>query len=198
MGGNMEGLNELAKLIHKRNEVDDEISDIIERPALCSHIGEYIASKIFDIKLEKSSNNKGFDGYFTKKSFNGNFNKKSVNIKFYPKRENILDINPKYLPNYYLVMTGPKSNSTTSLKAKRPLLISNVYLFDSKKLIDKLNKRINKRTKLPIKIGIATSVASEFWEEAEVYPEIKDHFIKTLPNQLKFSKLLNLFNDSLI
>ena len=51
----MKELEELAKLLSKRNKVDSRISDIIMRPAITGHIGEYIASKLFDIKLEKSA-----------------------------------------------------------------------------------------------------------------------------------------------
>jgi hypothetical protein len=51
----IDDLEELAKLLHQRNEIEDRISRIIVRPALNSHIGEYLASKLFNIKLEDSN-----------------------------------------------------------------------------------------------------------------------------------------------
>ena len=44
-------LGELAQLIRKRNEIDNKISNIINRPSEKGHIFEYIASKLFPIKL---------------------------------------------------------------------------------------------------------------------------------------------------
>ena len=48
----------LAKLIKTKNEIEREISAIIERPAIIGHVGEYIASKIFRIQLKQSASNK--------------------------------------------------------------------------------------------------------------------------------------------
>jgi hypothetical protein len=48
----MDNLKELANLIEKRNEIDRKIADIIQRPAIPGHIGEFIASRVFDIQLE--------------------------------------------------------------------------------------------------------------------------------------------------
>jgi len=64
------------------------------------------------------------------------------------------------LPDYFLVMTGPKSAPTSSRGTTAPLCIESVYLFESKSLIPQLKS----------KIGIATSVPSVFWEQAEIYP----------------------------
>ena len=48
-------LNHLAKLLSNRNSIDKEIGDIIGRPALTGHIGEYIAANVFDIALSESA-----------------------------------------------------------------------------------------------------------------------------------------------
>jgi hypothetical protein len=55
-------VEKLAQLIHERNRISEEIARIIGRPALSGHIGEYIASKIFNIRLEESAISKGIDG----------------------------------------------------------------------------------------------------------------------------------------
>ena len=85
-----------------------------------------------------------------------------MNIKIYGKREGLLDITLSNLADYYLVMTGPYSQFITSKGTVRPIVISNVYLFNMKKFLGELKKRA-------VKIGVATSVAKKYWDEAEVY-----------------------------
>ena len=48
-------LQTLAGLIRRRNEVAREITAVIQRPAQIGHIGEFIASRVFDIELEASA-----------------------------------------------------------------------------------------------------------------------------------------------
>ena len=81
-------LRELADRIRRRNAVDGEIAQIIDRPAERGHIGEFIASKIFDITLYRSAAHKGSDGKFA----SGDLRDKTVNIKFYGKREGVLAV----------------------------------------------------------------------------------------------------------
>lgn len=152
-------LAELSQLISARNEVDDFIAAIINRPALVGHIGEYIASQIFDIKLCDSATTQAIDGVFNSGELNG----KSVNIKYYGKQENLLDITPKVLPDFYLVLTGAKGQPTSSKGKTRPFAINSVFLFDAKELIEVLISR-------KVKIGVATSVISSLWNNAQIYP----------------------------
>jgi len=176
-----EKLQSLVRTIKRKNIVDAEIAQIIERPAERSHAGEYIASLIFNIELEKSASAKSIDGHFT----SGNLTGRTVNIKWYGKQERILDISKEDSPDFYLVMTGPKSVSPSSRGATRPWLISYVFLFDSAKLIQDLNN---------VKQGIATSVKKRLWETAEIYPEPRNtQLILTQEQRL----LLGSFGDSL-
>jgi len=170
----------LVELIANWNEIGQEISSIIGRPALPSHIGEYIASGIFDIKLEGSAATKGIDGIFAKGPLKG----KKVNIKLYGRRENILDITLDSLADYYLVLTGPKREPTSSKGTSRPLTISNIYLFNMKELVVKLKRR-------EIKIGTATSIANSYWDEAEIYPRPLNKEIQLTRNQIRMIKLFN-------
>lgn len=103
-------LGKLAELIKRRIKIDSEIARIINRPAERGHVGEFIASVVFDIELEKSATRKGFDGYFRSGKLMG----KTVNIKWYGKNERILDINKNSIPDYYLVMTGEHSQPESS------------------------------------------------------------------------------------
>ena len=160
-------LKHLAYLLHARNANEIEITKIIERPAQLGHVGEYVGSRIFDIVLEKSANQQGIDGYFN----SGSLAEKSVNIKTYGKREGILDIQPEYLPDYYLVLTGPKSTATSSKGSTRPWVINEIFLFEAKPLIARLKKR-------GIKIGTATSVREIEWKDAQIYPESSNSPLK--------------------
>ncbi len=155
----MDDLSRLADLIEKRNALEREIAALIERPAAIGHIGEFIATQIFNITLEKSASFKGIDGRF----LDGLLESRSVNIKWYAKWEGLLDITPEALPDFYLVMTGPKSRLFTSRGGVRPWTIDRVFLFDAKALAEELIKS-------GVKIGIATSVRSIFWENAEIFP----------------------------
>ena len=157
----MTELEELSKLLEKRNAIDSQISQIIRRPAEKGHVGEYIASQIFDIELSVSATNKGSDGFFRKGSLVG----KQVNIKFYAKREGILDVNTTVSPpDYYLVLTGPKSPATSSRNSTRPWIIESVYLFHHQSLVEKLRMK-------GLVMGVATSISKEHWSDAEVYPK---------------------------
>lgn len=177
---NMNNLERLAELIRKRNEIEKEIAEIIGRPGLINYVGEYIASEIFKIELEQSGSEKGIDGRFTQGTLKG----KTVNIKFYPKRENLLDINSDCLPDYYLVLTGPKTSPGSSRGSTRPWVISAVYLFESQRLINELEKR-------GVKIGTATSVISKLWDEAEIYPNQRNGILLLSEEQIQQLKLFS-------
>ena len=152
-------LHGLAELIRERNANEGAITGIIGRPALLGHIGEYIASRIFDIELEKSATNPGSDGRFR----SGPLADTSVNVKCYPKRDGLLDINPKHLPDYYLVLAGPEPKAATSTGKPRPWGIQNVFLFEAARLVARLRR-------LGVKVGIATYVRVQEWEQARIYP----------------------------
>ncbi len=65
IGGNpFTGLERLSDLIRQRNENEVEITHIIGRPAQIGHVGEYLASAIFNIALEESATTPGYDGRF--------------------------------------------------------------------------------------------------------------------------------------
>ena len=156
-------LQRLAGLLRARNANEVEITDVIGRPAQLGHIGEYIAGQIFDVALEQSAVHPGSDGRFRAGPLVG----KSVNIKMYGKREGLLDVRLEYVPDYYLVLTGPKSMAMNSNAATRPWGIDEVFLFEAEPLIDRLRDR-------GVKIGVATSVREEEWESARIYPVSSD------------------------
>jgi hypothetical protein len=174
----MNELEKLADLLTKKRQIDLDISRIIMRPSLPSHIGEFIASRIFGMRLEVSATAKGIDGAFTEGPLKG----RTVNVKLYGKQEGILDITTRSLADYYLVLTGPKSSPVTSRGGTRPLVIDHVYLFEMITLVRSLANR-------NLKIGTATSVAREYWDQAEIYPDQNNKKLILTGEQLRQLRL---------
>ena len=174
----MDELKSLADLIKQRNLIDDEIAAIIDRPAERGHIGEFVAAAIFDIELHESASNKGSDGVFRSGPHKG----RSVNVKFYGKDWGILEISPDDPPDFYLVLTGTKATAASSKGQTSPLTISSAFLFDHHQLVSRLT----------VKIGTATSVRRQFWDEAEIYPNQNDELLQLTPEQLS---MLDMFGD---
>lgn len=175
-------LEDLARMIHARNAIDHEVSKIIGRPAEKGHVGEYIASRVFDITLERSATQKAHDGRFTVGALAG----KTVNIKWYAKREGLLDINEAGVPDFYLVLTGPQASAASSRGTTRPWLIESVYLFPGPGTVHKLRGR-------GVKIGIASSVMALYWNEAEIYPRSNPSLLELSDEQ---RGLLALFSNT--
>ena len=150
----------MASLLAKRNAIDEKIAALIDHPAIRGHVGEWIAQEIFGVTLEESAVQKGFDGRFADGPLAG----QTVNVKWYGKREGLLDINPDGVPDYYLVMTGPKAGAMTSRGQTRPLMITEVFLFDAPALVEQF--RVQKR-----RLGVAAYVRQHEWEAARVYPK---------------------------
>lgn len=148
----------LAELLRERNAIDARIAALIGRPPEKGHLGEYIAAQIFGIRLEHLANAKGIDGYFTAGVLTG----KSVNIKYYGKREGLLAMAAAGSPDYYLVLTGPKSGALSSKGLTRPFVIASVYLFAHEELTAAITAKLD---------PVATSVRAHLWQAAEVYPE---------------------------
>lgn len=155
----MEELSRLANLIEQRNQIAGNITALIGRPAQLGHIGEYIASRVFDITLQESASAKAIDGYFT----NGPLACCSVNVKWYGKQDRLLDMTFHAQPDYYLVFTGPYGHAGSSKGEIRPWTIESVFLFEADELIAVLQER-------GTKIGIATSIPKQYWQAAEIYP----------------------------
>jgi hypothetical protein len=97
--------------------------------------------------------------------------------------EGLLDMDPDNLPDHYLILTGPIGAAASSREVMRPWLISFVYLFDARELLDQLDER-------KVKTGTATSVARQLWQDAELYPEQKSDLLTLNNEQIR---LLSLF-----
>lgn len=174
----MPNLANLAALLKARNSIDAEIAALVGRPAMPGHIGEYIAAHIFGVELMASASHKGIDGHF----HGGELKGLSVNIKWYQTFSGCLDVTPNSLPDFYLVMTGPKRPAAKGIAV--PMSIERVFLFDAPALVAQL--RANKVT-----VGTETSVRKVFWDAAEIYPNSNNPVLTlTLEQRAK----LALFN----
>lgn len=117
-------LAKVARPLHLRNEIDGQIAAIIQRLVAAGHLGEWIASAVFDIELEPSATTAATDGRFRVGKLQG----KTVNIKWYLKRETLLDMTEADVLDYYLVMTGPAAPAASSRGGVRPWRIDSVSL----------------------------------------------------------------------
>jgi hypothetical protein len=59
-----EPMGRIARLLHERNAIDEEIAAITGRPMTSGHLGEWVASRIFDIELEPSAAAAGITASF--------------------------------------------------------------------------------------------------------------------------------------
>ena len=175
----MNDLVRLAELIRQRNAVERKITTVIGRPATTGHLGEFIASKIFRIRLADSASQKGIDGQF----HDGPLAGRSVNIKFYPKHDGPLDLSQVASSDFILVLAGPKSAPASSKGQFRPCVIESVFLFDTTVLIDDLRRR-------GAKFGPATSIRQHYWQAAEIYPVQRSNLLLLSEEQ---RRLLALF-----
>ena len=168
----MNGLEQLAAMIRQRNRVARDIASVIGRPGQMGHIGEFIASQVFGIQLEESASRKAVDGHFTQGPLAGC----SVDIKWYALQEGLLNISPSDLPDFYLVLAGPRSISQSSRGGFRPWTIASVHLFQASELTHDLRKR-------GVKVGVASSVRQVLWQEAEIYPQQRNRRLVLTPGQ---------------
>jgi hypothetical protein len=89
-------MSRLVGLVRKRNEIDGKIASVIGCPAEKDHVGKFLASCLFDIEIESSATEAGFDGRFR----SGSLTDCTVNIKWYAKWEGLLDIKPGRLADF--------------------------------------------------------------------------------------------------
>lgn len=146
-------LARLAGLIRVKNEADLAIAQLIGRPCERGNIGEFVAAKVFAIRLMVSGSHPGHDGIF----HDGPLAGKTVNVKTYSRHESALDIGA-HRCDYSLVLTGPPGQAPAL-----PWVIDSVFLLDQKKLVAKLRTR-------GVKIGTATSARKAEWDAGRIFP----------------------------
>lgn len=176
-----EEIGRIAELLSRRNGIDKEIAAIIQRPMTSGHLGEWIASRIFDIELEASATNAAIDGRFR----SGRLQGRTVNVKWYLKQEGVLDASESAELDYYLVLTGPRSPAGSSRGSIRPWCIQAVHLFEARRLRAEQAAR-------GVKSGDGSSLIRQQWEDAEIYPSDNNSLLRVTADQVDLLKLLSL------
>ena len=75
-----------------------------------------------------------------------------------------MKINEGTLPQFFLVLTGPKAAAGRTAGKPQPWCIEEVYLFNAASLVNDLKTR-------GVKLGVAASIRSVLWNAARIYPE---------------------------
>jgi hypothetical protein len=175
-----ESVARIAALLQERNSIDAAIAKIINRPVTAGHLGEWIASHIFDITLEESAATQGFDGRFR----SGMLRDCTVNIKWYMKRTGLLDTTEFPDLDYYLVLTGPPSPPGSSRGISRPWCIQAVFLFEARQVHAGQASR-------GVRSGIASSVIRKQWDAAEIYPQPRNPLLIATPEQVQMLRMFH-------
>ena len=183
----MENLEQLAGLLKHWNAIGSQIAAVIGRPAQSGHLAEYIASQIFEIRLEDSASSKGIDGHFTKGKLKG----RTVNVKYKGKNDGLLTVDPSGVADVYLVLAGPKSPNRSSRGKSRPWVIESVFIFELKKLISRLDERATQKGRGKARLGTATSISWSDWNEFEIYPRQNSRLINVTDLQRKALRLFS-------
>jgi Family of unknown function (DUF6998) len=178
--GRLDDLRTLAALTRDLNAALTRIAAFLGRPALVGHVGEFIASVVFDIDLNPSASAKGHDGYF---NANSPLAGRSVNVKWATAHDGLIDLSPDIDTDYYLVLAGPRVGAVSSIGKSRLWVIEAVYLLDAAEIVGSL--RAAGRG-----IGVASSVRKQVWESAMLYPESRNPLLVLTEEQ---RKLLALF-----
>lgn len=149
-------LAELAGLLRERDGIEQRIAALTGRSARQGDVGEFIAARVFDIKLAATAVQAGHDGWFQSGPLAGG----TVNIKTYGSVAGGLDIS-SHACDYYVVLSGPPKPAGAVQHHRWG--ISAVYVFDTQRLLAKFTDR-------GIKVGIATSVRAGDLAAAQLYP----------------------------
>ncbi|MCH7904309.1 MAG: hypothetical protein IH944_07045 [Armatimonadetes bacterium] len=176
----MKDLEELAVAISQVNIASDRVASIIGRPALRGHIGEFIASKVFNIQLHESAAHKGSDGVLLDGVLAGS----TVNVKFYGQHDGLLDMSEDALPDVFLVLTGPKGSAASSSGQVRPICIEHLFLIPGTEALADAKSR-------NVLIGVTTSFPNAFWDEREVYPMSRSKELNLTQDQIPLLKLFS-------
>jgi hypothetical protein len=174
-----DSLARAAALLRERNAIDTELAKLTGRPMTSGHLGEWIAAQIFDIALEEAANAPAIDGRFRSGPLIG----QTVNVKWYLKQEGLLDMTESAALDFYLVLTGPRAAAVSTRSSTRPWHVDAVYLFHAADLLEQEHAR-------NIKVGVATSVLTSQWENAEIFPVPRNPLLPLSPAQ---ASLLRLF-----
>jgi hypothetical protein len=158
--GARESVTAVARLVRERDVIDGEITRIINRPAVAGHLGEWLASELFDIDLEPPGSAEAFDGRFA----SGPLATGTVNIEWISRRDEQLDPDSSRAIDFHLVFTGTRALALTTKGLVRPVRINACYLFDARELEARQAAR-------GATSCAAAGLRAEEWNAAEIFPD---------------------------
>jgi hypothetical protein len=177
--GATESVTAVARLIRQRNEMDGEITRIINRPVVGGHLAAWLANELFDVDLEPVGSADTLDGRFT----SGALATRTVNIQWIGERNGYFDTTSSDQPDFRLVFTGPKALALTREGVVRAMRIDGCYLFDDRLLRAQQLAR-------GASVGAPSSVPAAEWEAAEIFPRPNNPLLRVDPEAVR---LLDLF-----
>lgn len=175
----MSDLSRLADLVRARNTVESNTANLLGTAVNLNTVGAYIAANIFGMRLLPSAQHNEFTGIFSTAPLSG----KTVDVQWYPRREGSMHVHSDPPPDYYLILAGPKQESSTMRAFVNPWIIASVHLFDGHQLLNVVRER-------RVQIGPRTSVITQLWEQAEIFPTQRNPLLPLTPEQ---RQLLQLF-----
>ena len=120
------------------------------------------------------------DGYFASGPLAG----RTVNIKKYSTDDGLLDIKNDALPDFFLVLTGPRTSPASSRGTTQPWTIESIFLFEAGQLAKQLSKR-------DVKIGTSASVIRRHRDDAVIYPSPRNPALQLTPEQISMVELFS-------
>jgi len=175
----MANLHRLAELLRARNTIESNLANLLGNSVHLDSVGEEIAAQIFGITLVTSTHHAEFTGIFSNQPLAG----KTVDVQWYLRREGFLNVHSEPAPDYFLVFAGPKQESSTTRALVNPWIVSSVHLFHAQELLKALRER-------GVQLGSRTSVISQLWERAEIFPSQQNQALILSDEQ---RQLLQLF-----
>ena len=115
-------MGRIARMLQERNAIDEEIAAITGRPMTSGHLGDWDASRIFDIELEPSARRSEYRRRLPLCAAAGRLRQ----YQWYSKRDGVLDATGSERLDFYLVLTGPPSAAASSQGSTRPWRIDAV------------------------------------------------------------------------
>lgn len=174
----MGNLSRLAELLRARNTVESNIANLLGGAVNLNTVGEYIAANVFEIRLLPSAQHHEFAGIFAGGPLAGG----TVDVQWYPRREGSMYVHSNPTPDYYLVLAGPKQESSTARAHVSPWIITSVHLFVGSRLLTALRER-------KVQLGAHTSVITQLWEQAEIFPRPHSPLLTLTDEQRQFLQL---------
>ena len=176
----MEELRRLAELVRKRNQKAGRISSIFRQPDQPEKVRERIASRVFGIEISSGPGEKVISGHFTEGKLAGN----AVNIKWYARNDGRLSMQENPLPDFYLVLTGPKTGKEGSTAAISLWTLDYVYLFRTEVIMGQLRLRGAEPSE-------TTRIRRRDWNRCELYPESRCSYLNLSDAQMEMLKLFS-------